>query len=1097
MTERDGQELTSEQRAAVVHEGSPLIVLACPGTGKTRVIIHRIAHLIRERGFEPSSVVGVTFTVKAAAQLRSRLAGLLGSARAGEVRVHTFNGLGDRIVNQHADVLGLPTRRCMMDGAQARRLLQSIILEHGLFPESRGEGVATLADRLLAGAESPFEKISNMGLSPEDCLRFAEVWRERLEREPGTDSPESRAQRAALRAFTDEARAFDLFTRARLSRGWMTYADQVSLPIHLLKHNRDVRDRCHSEFRAFVVDEFQDCNTAQIEFLRSLARHPSGPGADVCVVGDDDQSIYGFRGADDRAFERFARLWPDATTLTLRENFRSGTSIIETSNAIIARAGLRFRADKLGVPVTGASAGAVEGIKLGKDESAEQAIALMLLEDRATSSREGSPRPWSGYAVIARSHLDLDRVADALRVEGIPFTRRADRGFASDEGVRDVLAWVQWLVSPDEAWPVLRLLARPPIDTPRRIIATIDAEFRARRQQHASGIEADPSPGLIAWLTQRYANEPGVVRLLAMREALEPRTRAGFAQDALLEIMSRADPAHAELLPGPQRARRVNALVSLLALARDKQSRLDPPGDLPAFWRYYQDLDAANDLREPGSSVDEDAEPDPDAGVTLITAHGAKGLEFDTVFVPRVNPPHGYPKTRERDGWEAPPGLFDALDARSSPERRADEERRLFYVACTRAERRLVLLSTWNKAPSSSTNYFEELLRDPRSTLPISTATFSDLLRRAGEAKLRARFLPGAEDPGTPMRAGLREALDRARRGARLDAALALDAADTPGLTPDDLARIARSMHGAAARLGAIARIEEGGEIPSWMGDRQSFADLEATVARAREGDAATVTSRLLRPFTPPLRLSYTSIASFERCPLCYAVQEQLGIREPETPEIGLGLVIHGALERFYRRFRDAEAEGREPPTLDDLLLIGQAMIRELSSPTLAPTPALVDKVAAQLRTAWSRLHDPNAHIAEIEHAIIFPYTVDGVEHSITAKLDRLDLLPGAGVRIVDYKSGASDRHREPKKDDLQMGIYALALSHERAGEEVRGVGEYWCLATGDRGTIALEDLDLDKVRRAIDKTVRAMLAGGFTRGKRCESQLCEMFIDR
>ena len=720
--------LNDAQRTGVLHDGPPLIVLAGPGTGKTRVITSRVAHMVLHRGIDPSSIVAVTFTNKAADELRDRLAGLIGAAAADSVHAHTFHGFGLRLLRRFPDLSGVGAMPEIIDSAQRRRLLRELAGKHKVY----GRLLALGADALLDEAARVMDLCRHNALSPEDCARFAEQWGGRLERGQGSDgTPIDAAARDAQREerarFAAHAGLYALFEGACRERGWLTIDDLITLPTRLLAGHERVRVICRHEYRRFVVDEFQDVNLAQIEFVRALAPPERGP--DLVVVGDDDQAIYEFRGADDRAFARFASIWTDAQTLALTENYRSQRPVLGVANAIISRAGERFEPGKrieravtlAGQPL--AEGAAVEVVQLASDHDAGDAIAAMVRGEVARRP----PEPLSRLAVIARTHTELDRIAAALDLEDIPAQRRRARGVAEDEGVQDLLAWIELLVNPTASWAVRRVLFRPPFGVGSVELSAWEREF-AKVQRVAIAGDGGTAPhggtalravsDYSAFLLGLAPDHPGVRRFLALRAELLDMAQHADASDVVWAIATRGELAHADLLGGRERARRVENLVRVVRFVRSIQHRLDAPGDLAAFWGYYHDLDdRERDFGALGEDLverDEEGEGPVANAVQLLTAHGAKGLEFDVVFVPRVNPGHGFPKTS--GGGERvrlPEGLVDRLgDARTPKERERAEERRIFYVAATRAERRLVLLTKRTKTRSKSEHYAQELLFD-------------------------------------------------------------------------------------------------------------------------------------------------------------------------------------------------------------------------------------------------------------------------------------------------------------------------------------------------------------------------------------------------
>ncbi|MCC6677993.1 MAG: ATP-dependent helicase [Phycisphaerales bacterium] len=1080
--------LNQAQRQAVEHDRGPVVVLAGPGTGKTRVIVHRIEHMIAARAIAPESILAVTYTVKAAGELRERLAALVGPGNADRLNIHTFHGFGLRLIRRFADLVGLPGDLHLVDPAQRRRLARALIAEHRLFPDRAAEG----RDRLAGRFEDHLELFANNAILPARARAAAQAWSARAESNPaGLEGDALLAERARARDFADIARLYELYETECRRRGWISYGDLLLIPLDLLARHATAAAYCRQDFRHIVVDEFQDANTAQIELLRLLAPPASDP--DLCVVGDDDQSIYEFRGADDLAFHRFARVWPAHRRIDLTENYRSETCIITAANAVIGRAAFRFAPDKqviraLNSPPALPTA-RVEAVHLEDDKLDGDVIAALIRADRA----QAPPRPWSDYAVIARSHIDLERVAAALELEGIPCVRQR-RGSAADEpGVQDITAWIRLLVDPSDAHAAQRLLMRPPCRIPPGAAGELLSSYRSRVGRARLAAEPSEPPAVADWLN---ASVPGndarraVIDLFAARfQTLRDIAASQPADETIYRIITLTGVAEADLLPARERARRVASLVWLLRFARERQDRLDPPGDLAAFWSYFNDLDDKSRERLGEEQSIEHAEtPETADAVRLLTAHASKGLEFDTVFLPRVSPQFGYPSTRSRDdGCDVPPELIDRDgDIRDPRDRQLAEERRVFYVACTRAKRRLILLAKKNKKPSSSTHFLEEFILDPASaallTLREQADTLAECARLAGPGPAHGQL--EKEAPDLAARATREELIARARRAARLDAATALDAAETtPGI---DLAAIADRLRESAERLHAVAAVERTGRPPAGAaGPAADFAArLADSIAKGASKPGASV-GEALAPPPAPLELSFTAISDYEDCPRCFYLKHILRLADREGAAGQIGSIVHKVLATFAGAWRDADAVGATPPHPDTLERLGRdTYLREVRG---HPDAEELDQILALLRSFATTFHDPAAHILELEKLFRVPYECDGRAHTLIAKIDRVDQAGPGRFRIIDYKTGADRKGLlEPEEKDLQMGIYAMAWARhlaaegDDAGPAPQGVAEYWLLASRSRGSIGLDRLDMKKVRARIDKAIRGILAGEF-----------------
>lgn len=1039
--------LTAAQQEAVTDASPALIVLAGPGTGKTRVIIHRIEHLVRARGVSPQSILAVTYTVRAAEELSERLGRLLGRDAA-HVRVHTFNGYGMRIVQRFAAELGLPPTQRLIDPVQANRMMREIILRHDLVASDLGEGLRTAA----AGLQRRCDELADFGVLPDEAEACAA--KRLAELGPGAEPGEL----ALAGRFADEAKAYRLMLKERWSRGLLTYSDQLLLPLRLLRDMPGPASLVRGEFTHVIVDEFQDCNPAQLAFLRRLAPAP-GVGPRLCAVGDDDQSIYGFRGADDRAFARLMSWRPEARIIALGDNFRSTPPIVRVACDVIGRAGLRFRADKEIRAAAGDTAPNVEAIVLSSYERDAEVITAQILEEQAKTGL-----PWREFAVIGRNNGDLERVAGALELAGVPFERAREPDILDEPGVDDVLAWCRWLVDPGATWDARRLLVRPPAGLAPSRVLELERSYRASGgRDYAEMLSRQPEPELRD-LARRHAGLRG--RLGGLR-----------GDEAVQAVMLEIDPAHRELLPALERAKRVGALIALLSIARDIQPRLAPPGDLAALLDHLRELRELGGLRLQRALGDADAERVDAAGgqdgglgrVRLTTAHSAKGLEFTTVFVTRLESRNGFPG-RIDERWTPPAALHEPLDDRPYKARGIDEERRLFYVACTRARKRLVLLGTLTKSGTTATHFLEELIRG-RSDLPITVRREDAILPDAAPPPKKGETARKAPE----VRRG--EVIAEARRRARLEVAMALDAASRPDIGEPELQRAQAAAERATARLAGITALEKQRELPAWLTPDEELRRLEGLLAGPAESG-----ERALPGMPPPLHLSFTQIDRYLRCPACFYLAQQ-GLPEPSGDALELGVLVHRLLQDYFGAVRLADAEGRPAPDAADL----NALV-ERHAVTLAGRPdaaEVVAQVKAQVRTALA-MHDPRAHILELERQLTIPYEAGGHVHRLTAKLDRVDQLPDGSFRVVDYKTGAArSKLTEPARHDLQLGIYAMALEHEQGGP-VRGVAEYWVLATGERGMIDFARLDRQKIKDAIDQAANGMMQGKFPRGADC-----------
>lgn len=1082
-------ELNDAQRRAVEYANGPLIVLAGPGTGKTRVITSRLRRLIEE-GAEPETLLALTFSVKAAEEMRTRLAAAVGERIAERVRAQTFHAFGNSILMRFGDMLGLPQVRDFMDSAQRKRLLREIIRTHRLFG-----GIAALGpDAAITRAAEFIEACRHAARTPEDAAEYARRWESRLS---SAEDPET--EKFRLQRFIDCARAFDLFDRACIERGLITFDQCLALPLRLMKARPIVASILREEIGHIVIDEYQDVDRAQIQLLECVAppRNSAGRSPDLCIVGDDDQSIYAFRGADPMSFKRFTDIWTDATTIPLTVNYRSGAAVIDLANAHILRCGDRFAPDKESEPSPEAPQAIVEGVVVDEDGLEGSAIAAMIRLDRARNPG----RRYSDYAILGRSHTAVGAAAATLESLDIPVIVRRRLTPLDDPGVQDLLAWLSLLVEPagpGEPAATQRLLARPPYFVPVDTLSRWNESRRAAAWDARSRGEAEANAGFVDWVREHRATEGPVAAFLATLDDLRATALTSPADLVIERIIHRAELVHVEDLTPRERAARVRNLVQALQFARSRQPYLEQPGDIHAFWRYYEDLDdKERQFVTQGAErldLEEDAPPDPSGSgqerdaVMALTAHASKGLEFDTVFLLRCRP-GGFPDRNRNDQPEdsAPAEFYDR-----APGNQSEEERRLFYVAATRARRRLVLIAKRKKSKGATIDYYIELTQESPG-LAIDQHEGVDLIEQAGLGAPDA--LDAAERTSDEQRR--RQAIIfRAATDARRRAYAALREAGAASLNADGLARIERELAESARDLNAIEVLQATGRLPERV-DAKTAERLAPVVDRFRR---ALAPEPLTRPMSAPLSLSYSAISDYQRCPRCFYVKYVLNLDERKTAELSMGSIVHDALERFYKDWRLADSEGRPTPGINELRECARLALRSQMSGVVDDPQALLASVDAQLAICHEKLHDPSANILEVERKVTFPYPDPrggSVEHRITAKIDRIDQLPSGGIRLVDYKSGkATKKLVTPPADDLQMCIYRLALpsllGEDAAADSLTGAAEYWVLSEGVKGEIDFRDMKLDKAKAAIDKAITGMLEGQFGRGKECKG-LCAL----
>ncbi|MCU1690287.1 MAG: pcrA [Jatrophihabitantaceae bacterium] len=574
--------LNPQQRAAVEHSGTPLLIVAGAGSGKTRVLAHRIGHLLAT-GTSPGAILAITFTNKAAAEMRERVATIVGP-RSRAMWVSTFHSMCVRILRAEAKALGLKTSFSIYDADDSRRLM-----------------VMVARDLELDAKRYPPRALSNQVSNLKNELVTPPMWAERA----GT------AHEKAL------AEAYTLYQRRLGEAHALDFDDLIMSTVRLLQEFPDVAEHYRRRFREILVDEYQDTNHAQYMLVRELTA-PAAPGlppAQLVVVGDADQSIYAFRGATIRNIFEFERDYPVATRILLEQNYRSTQTILTAANAVIARNASR-RPKNLWT-----DAGAGENIAGYAAENEHDEAAWVAQQiDKLTDSAAAIP---SDIAVFYRTNKQ-SRVFEEIFIRvGLPYRVVGGVRFYERKEVRDVLAYLRSIANADDVVSLRRIL-----NTPRRGIgdrAEAFVENFAQRERISFGAaleRASEAPGIAS----RSLNSiVAFVDLLTQLRgvAAGPDGTPSAIVEAILDRTGYL--AELEASTDPQDESRVDNLRELVNVAREfEEARAgsDEPADLDAF------------LERVSLVADADSIPDASGGVvTLMTLHTAKGLEFPVVFL--------------------------------------------------------------------------------------------------------------------------------------------------------------------------------------------------------------------------------------------------------------------------------------------------------------------------------------------------------------------------------------------------------------------------------------------------------------------------------
>ena len=668
--------LNPQQKAAVEHSGSPLLIVAGAGSGKTAVLTRRIAYLLQERGVAPWEILAITFTNKAAAEMRDRVVSLIGP-QAERMWVATFHSVCVRILRQQAQLVpGLNSNFTIYDSDDSRRLLSMIAKEMNL-------DLKKFTPRSLANAIS---NLKNELVGPEEARAKATTTKNPFE--------------------VTVAAVYAEYQRRLRGANAVDFDDLIGEVVALFKQHPPVLEYYRRRFRHVLVDEYQDTNHAQYELIHTLVG--DGPDApELAVVGDSDQSIYAFRGATIRNIEEFERDYPNATTILLEQNYRSTQNILAAANAVISQ-NVGRRPKKLWTDLG-------EGEKIigyvadnEHDEARFVANEIDALTDRGAQ--------YSDIAVMYRTNNSSRALEDIFIRAGIPYKVVGGTRFYERREIRDVIAYLRVLENMDDDVSMRRI-----INVPKRGIgdkAQAMVALHAENQGISFGRALrDVASGEVPGVASRTANAIGgfvemldglLAEIPELRNEVTGMPDLGGLVARILDVTGYK--AELEASNDPQDGARLDNLNELVSVAREfssdaanQMAYAAMPGDEPEDVSEGEPAPCSLQAFLERVSLVADADQIPDEGqgvVTMMTLHTAKGLEFPVVFV---------------TGWED--GQFPHLRSLGDPAELA-EERRLAYVGITRARRNLyltraMLRSSWgNPVTNPASRFLAEVPED-------------------------------------------------------------------------------------------------------------------------------------------------------------------------------------------------------------------------------------------------------------------------------------------------------------------------------------------------------------------------------------------------
>ncbi len=590
------KKLNEEQHKAVLHTGSPLLILAGAGSGKTRVITTKIAYLIDCCGVDPRSILAVTFTNKAAMEMKERVAAMVPEAE--DVMIRTFHSFGAWFLRRNAHLADLPSRFSIYDDEDSLNLL------HSLYPEYKKSDLKPYANKI--------SRAKDYCLFPEDDLSSI--------------------------SFEDTFKTmYAAYEKRMAETGCVDFGDLILKPLALLRDNRELRERTRKRFSIILVDEYQDSNIAQYELLKQLY----GEESYICVVGDDDQSIYSFRGAQVKNILTFPQSFKGADVIKLEQNYRSTETILKIASEVVKR-----NSSRLGKSLwTTNEKGTRAVVAILNNQTEEAEFCARLLED---GNLEGT-------AILYRTNAQSLSFESYFLNRKIPYKIVGSLKFYEREEVKDSLALFSVILNPSDEIAFTRVVNKPARGIGKKTLSVI------LDRVHSSGEDlVTASLNAVSSLSSKggRAVKDFASMIKRFREELENSVPGDYLKMILTDSGLLGHYKKADETSGTWKVKNLEELVN----AASKY-----PSGAEGLLQFLEDMELDRSRLAGNDSAGSE-------GVTLITMHNTKGLEFDRVII---------------TGMEE--GLFPSRPDES--EDALEEERRIFYVSITRAKKELYLTS--------------------------------------------------------------------------------------------------------------------------------------------------------------------------------------------------------------------------------------------------------------------------------------------------------------------------------------------------------------------------------------------------------------------
>lgn len=1025
-------DLNEAQREAVTHEGGPLLIVAGAGTGKTRTLTRRFLWLVKERGVPPEEILALTFSTAAAAELRERIEQELDDGAA-EVTATTFHALCARILQEEATEAGLdlfmtPVTETDRLAIMMGRLGELSLVHHPI----RGNPASLIAQFL--------QRIDKLKEERVDTGRFRD-WAEARPRQ-ATDEQE----RAIAEGDLEFAQIYEQHERFLRDAGVIDFGGLQLELLRLLDEKPHVRDRVAARFSHVLVDEFQDTNFAQALILDHLVRDHRK----LVAVGDDDQSIYRFRGASRKNIAEFATTYTDAKQIKLELNYRSGAEIIRAARAVVTSDPDRIEKTlRAGTP----RESSVAFWRCTNERAQAQAIAGDI--GRLIADEGAAP---DQIAILLKSVIsDPNSICTALDERSIPYYISGAAAFFERAEIRDLVGWMKLLADPADDVAVHRALTRPPINLTSSDIG------------HISSVRGRGSPTLQA--LRRAADDKRcsqstrerIEKFLALHKRAQSAFEAMRPEPFVFRLIERLGLRGQQVFTADGRTIERLVNVSKFASMADAFSRTRPHATARDFAAFVAAISDAG-MRE----AEELAEQSPMA-VRITTRHSAKGLEFDHVYVPFLTA-RAVPGNRRGD-VKIPDALLSEALPEDSREAHISEQRRVMHVAMTRARSRLVLswneTTSGNKNPNKPSMFYEEA----REEMASDETEYAEQLFAPGErlysvlAALRSEVLDNVERAGRRLNEPTLDAhldtpadtarflemikvsalIEKTRHGEPLGSSLTeVNAAICQGASPEQIAELDRSPLDEQILAGE----RDAGKLSEQL--RQFEPSLE----------------RFLPKTNGTLAMSASDMETYTTCPLKYKYAKVLRVPTPRSVNMRFGTLVHDVLEKFHKH--PPEQPETTGEARDRLLRLYENGWRRGGFGDSDDEQQYYRRGIDALNKYASRLEEDEGRAARFEEK----FSIRLGDVTLRGRIDRIDQFPDGSWELIDYKTGKS-KTEAGLKEDLQLALYQLAAREMWGIANARGA--YWYVMEDKKVPVVQAEETLDAISARVEQVASSI----------------------